>query len=227
MTSRTALVVGATGLVGGHVIDLLLSEGEGAPRVVVLARRSLGRTHARMTEHVVDFEALAKEPVFEARVGKIDDVYACLGTTIKVAGSQEKLRRVDHDYTVAVARAARAAGATRLALVSSVGADVETSNFYLRVKGETERDVRALGFETLVIARPSFLVGERKEARLGERAGITATRALSWAMVGGLEKYKPIEARRVAAAIIGAIERGAEGEAVLSYRALVDAGGRG
>ncbi|MBX3190549.1 MAG: NAD(P)H-binding protein [Labilithrix sp.] len=216
--SRTALVVGATGLVGGHVVDQLLARDD--RRVAVLVRRSLGKKSARLEEHVTDFDALVESAELDASVGEVDDVFVCLGTTIKIAGSQERFRRVDHDYVVASARAARAAGAKRLALVSSVGADAGASTFYLRVKGETERDVRDLGFETLILARPSFLVGEREQERFGERAGIAVASAFGWAMIGGLGKYRPIEARRVAAAMIRAIDGGASGEAVLSYPEL-------
>jgi len=218
---RTALLFGATGLVGGHVLDRLL-ENERWSRVVVLARRSVGRTHAKLTERIVDFEAIASDgKLSELSLDGVDDVFACLGTTIKVAGSQERFRRVDHDYTVAVARLAHQAGARRLALVSSVGAAERTKNFYLRVKGETERDVRALGYETLVIARPSFLVGERSTSRTGEGAGIAVARAFAPLMLGGLRVYRPIAARDVANAIVGALSVEEHGVRVLTHAELV------
>lgn len=213
-SSRTALVAGATGLVGGHVLDLLLA-ADGYSRVVAIVRRPTGRKHDKLVERVVDFDRL--EDAGDAFA--VSDVYACLGTTIKVAGSQERFRQVDHDYTVAVATLAKRSGATRLALVSSVGADVASSSFYLRVKGETERDVRAVGFERLVIARPSFLVGERSESRPGERVGIAVIEALGFAMLGGLRKYRAIEAKSVARAMIDAMTTGA-GEQLLQYEQL-------
>lgn len=211
--ARTALVAGATGLVGGHVLDRLLAD-ERWSGVVVVGRRSAGRTHAKLTERLVDFEKLPElEPV--------DDVFACLGTTIKVAGSKERFRRVDHDYTVAVARRAHDAGARRLGLVSSVGASEGSSNFYLRVKGETEHDVRHLGYESLIIARPSFLAGERAETRTGERLGIALAGVVAPLMLGALRPYRPIEAADVAAALVAALAVEERGERILTHEELV------
>lgn len=215
MTTRTALLVGATGLVGGHVMSLLLAHPEYA-RVTVLTRRSLGKNHDKLTEKLVDFDALGAG----MNEVTVDDVYACLGTTIKVAGSQEKFRRVDHDYTVDVAARAKKAGATRLALVSSVGAAEKASSFYLRVKGETERDVGALGYATLTMARPSILIGDRKESRPGEAAGLAVARALSFTLMGGLKAYKPISAGTVAAALVKATLAGEPGVRVLQFAEL-------
>jgi uncharacterized protein YbjT (DUF2867 family) len=214
--ARTALLVGATGLVGGHVLDRLLREPRWS-RVVVLARRPTGRTHEKLTERIVDFEKLA--PLGQDT--PIDDVFACLGTTIKVAGSQERFRRVDHDYTVTVARLAHDAGARRLALVSSVGASAQSHNFYLRVKGETEGDVRQIGYDSLVIARPSLLVGERSEARTGERVGSVVMGAVAPLMLGPLRAYRPIAARDVATALVEALAAGEAGERILTHEQLV------
>jgi uncharacterized protein YbjT (DUF2867 family) len=220
MSGRSALVVGATGLVGGHVVSELLGRAEYA-RVSVLVRRPLGRGDPKLVEHVAgDFEHLADH----AEAMRADDVYACLGTTIKVAGSEERFRRVDHDYTVEVARAARNAGATRVAVVSSIGSSPESRTFYLRVKGETERDVEALGYETTSIARPSFLFGDRKGSRPAEAVGIAVTRALSFALVGGLRQYRAIEARVVARALVRASLDGAPGVRILLHDDLVSLG---
>lgn len=213
MPPRTALIVGATGLVGGHALDLLLARSE-YEKVVVWVRRPLDRKDDKLDVRVVDFDKLEGEEL------RADDVYVCLGTTIKVAGSKEKFRRVDHDYPVAVAEVAKKRGATRLALVSSVGASASASSFYLRVKGETEKDLGALGYETFTIARPSFLLGDRKEHRPGEAAGIAVARALSFTLVGGLRTYKPIEARAVAAALVRATLDGAAGTRVLTFAEL-------
>jgi uncharacterized protein YbjT (DUF2867 family) len=220
MTTRTAVLAGATGLVGGHVKDLLLAHPD-YRRVTVLVRRPLGQSHEKLKEVTVDFEDLAKH----AADLDADDVYACLGTTIKIAGSQEKFRRVDHDYTVAVAELAKKAGATRLALVSSIGATEKGGNFYLRVKGETEKDVAALGYASVNIARPSLLVGERRESRPAEAAGIAVARALAFTMVGGLRSYRPIEAKAVAAGLVRATLAGAAGVHVLEFAELTAAAG--
>jgi uncharacterized protein YbjT (DUF2867 family) len=196
------------------VLDLLLSDAD-VEALHVLVRRPLGRSDEKLSEHVVDFEDL------DVGALHVDDVYVCLGTTIKVAGSQEKFRRVDHDYAVSVARLGRELGASRLALVSSVGASPTASSFYMKVKGETERSIGDLGYETLVIARPSMLLGQRTEKRTGEKIGIAVGRALSFAMVGGLRSYRPVEARSVAAAMIAALHDGQPGVRILEHDAIL------
>lgn len=217
MASRSALVAGATGLVGGHVVERL-AESTDVGRVVVLVRRKTGKwPGAKVEEKVVDYDALDRA-AFEA----VDDVYACLGTTIKKAGSQDAFRKVDHDYTLAVANMAKAASVTRFAVVSSVGASARSSNFYLRVKGETDEALEKIGFAGLVIARPSALVGNREESRPGEKVGIAVSKALSFTLVGGLKKFRPIEARRVAAAMIAAMKTAeATKKLVLEHEELV------
>ncbi|WP_394836938.1 oxidoreductase [Pendulispora rubella] len=207
MTSRTALIVGATGLVGSHCLELLRSETH-YRRVVVLTRRTLGVADGKLGEELVDFDRLDEHP----DTFRCDDVYCCLGTTRKVAGSNEAFRKVDHDYVVDVARLAKAGGARRFALVSSVGADVRSRNFYLRVKGETERDVEALGFQVLQIFRPSFLVGERHVRRPGEAVAGVVSRGVAGALVGPLRKYRPIEASTVAAAMVRSLVQPGQGE---------------
>ncbi len=213
MTSlRSAVLVGATGLIGGSVLDVILST-PAYGRLVVLARRPLGRGSDKLQEHVVDFERLGAT----AGDWQADDVFLCLGTTMAVAGSQEQFRRVDHDYTIEAARLARRRGATRLALVSSVGAAQRASSFYLRVKGETERDVAELGYESVHVFRPSLLVGARAEHRRAEAMGIAVTRAVSWALVGGLRAYRPIDASRVATAMVHAVLAASPGRHVHAY----------
>lgn len=214
MASRSALVAGATGLVGGHVVERLAASAD-VSRVVLLVRRASGLAREKVEEKVIDFDALDRT-AFDG----IDDVYACLGTTIKKAGSQDAFRKVDHDYTLAVANAAKAAGAARFALVSSVGASARSKNFYLRVKGETEEAVEKIGFGGLVIAQPSVLVGKREESRPGEKVGIAVTKAFSFAMVGGLKKFRPIEARRVADAMVAAMTE-VTGKRVLEHEEIV------
>ena len=141
-----------------------------------LGRRELAFQHARLTQHRVDFKALPALP----RVG---EAFIALGTTIKVAGSQEAFRAVDFEAVMAVARAARAAGATRLGVVSAMGASMRSPIFYNRVKGEMEQALDALGFEALVIARPSFLAGDRaalgQALRSGEKLALAISRWLA------------------------------------------------
>lgn len=184
-------------------------------RVVVLVRRPSGLAQGKIEERVVDYDALDR-----AAFAGIDEVYACLGTTIKKAGSQDAFRKVDHDYTLAVANGAKAAGVSRFAVVSSVGASARSGTFYLRVKGETDDALGRIGFDGLVIARPSVLVGNREEHRPGEKVGIAVSKAFSFAMVGGLKKWRPIEARRVARAMVEATKDVA-GKRILEHEDLV------
>lgn len=165
----------------------------------MLARRPLELRHPKLTTQVVDFAALPALP-------RVDEVYLALGTTIKVAGSQPAFRAVDHDANMAVATAARAAGAARLGLVSAMGADGRSSIFYNRVKGELEDHLGALGYEGLVFARPSLLVGDRaslgQPVRRGERWGHAVGR---WLQPLIPANYRPILARDVARALLCAV----------------------
>lgn len=197
MASRTALLLGATGLVGGHCLDhLLVQEAYGA--VVTLARRPLARAHPRLTHHIVDFEQLEAH----AAAFAVDDVFCCLGTTMKQAGSQAAFRKVDYEYPLRAARLAVQGGASQFLLVSSLGADPGSRFFYNRVKGEVEAAVADLPFEGVYLFRPSLLVGERDERRLGERVGEAVLKAVSFALRGPLRRYRPVAGRTVAQAMV-------------------------
>jgi uncharacterized protein YbjT (DUF2867 family) len=216
---RTALIAGASGLVGRYLLDQLT----GAPeygRVVAVGRRPLDVEHAKLTEVVARFDALEKLP--EPLRG--DDAFCCLGTTIKRAGSRAAFRAVDHGAVLAFAWAARRGGAKRFFLVSSMGADVESRFFYTRLKGETEQALAVMGFETLAIFRPSLLLGPRSEYRLGERlsaAGLALARPF---LVGGWRKYRGIHAATVARAMARAAAGHATGMRVLESDEIADLG---
>ncbi|HET6764909.1 MAG TPA: oxidoreductase [Longimicrobiaceae bacterium] len=207
---RTAVVLGATGLVGGHCLRLLLEERAYA-RVHVLTRRTLHQSHPRLVEHVVDFDRL--EDRAEALLG--EDVFCCLGTTIARAGSQEAFRRVDHDYPLAAARLARKQGARHFLVVTAMGADAGSRIFYNRVKGETEDELRALGYPGLVILRPSLLMGTREEPRRAEEWGKRLSAVIGPLFIGPLAKYRPIQAEVVARAMVRAAERDPRGVRVM------------
>jgi uncharacterized protein YbjT (DUF2867 family) len=171
---RTVLVAGASGLVGRAVLQGLLAD-DSVAAVHALGRRKLGLEHPKLTSHAVDFTALPPLP-------PVDEAYLALGTTIKVAGSQAAFRSVDFDANLAVAKAVFAAGARKLGLVSAMGADVRSSIFYNRVKGELEEALTLIGFDTLVIARPSFLSGDREAlgqpVRGGEKLALRVSQVL-------------------------------------------------
>lgn len=192
--TRTAWIAGATGLVGSHLVDLLLA-GDTFASVVTLGRRPLDRAHPKLTQATVDFAALDA-----ASLPAVTDAFCALGTTIKKAGSKEAFRAIDHDAVLAFARAAKAKGAARFYVVTSLGADAGSLVFYNRVKGEVEEALRAVGFESLAIVRPSLLLGERTERRTAERIGT----ALANTFAPLLKPFasRPIHARTVAQALI-------------------------
>jgi uncharacterized protein YbjT (DUF2867 family) len=168
-------VAGASGLVGRAILQGLLAD-ESVTAVHTLGRRELPLAHPKLTQHRVDFKALPALP-------HVGEAFIALGTTIKVAGSQDAFRAIDFDAVLAVAKAVKAAGASRLGLVSAMGASLGSPIFYNRVKGETEAALSALGFETLVIARPSFLAGDREALgqplRSGEKLALNISRWLA------------------------------------------------
>jgi uncharacterized protein YbjT (DUF2867 family) len=210
---RTALIAGATGLVGGHVLGLLL-EDPAYTRVVSVSRRPVHTTPAKLEQHIVDFATLPEMP-------PADDAFCCLGTTIRRAGSQEAFRRVDYDYVVSFASAAHRAGARQLLLVSAVGADPAARVFYSRVKGEVEAAVRQMPFEGIQIFRPSLLLGERTEFRLGERVATWFAPVAGLALVGSLRRYLPIEAADVARAMVRIAREAPRGPSVFEYDAII------
>ena len=190
-----ALVAGASGLVGGHVLRLLLADPRW-DRVISLGRRELSVEHPRLEQWIVSLDEIGELP-------RVDDVFCALGTTIKKAGSQAAFRSVDHDAVVRLARAGLDAGASSFLHVSSMGASPGSRVFYNRVKGETERDVAALGIPTTVAFRPSILDGDRAETRPGERMGLVVMRALG-PVLGSL---RPTPADDVAAAMVAQAAR--------------------
>lgn len=198
---RRALVLGGTGLVGSRcVTHLAASRAYGS--VTCLVRRPAIAVRGTLHERVVDFSALQPDDV-----APVDDVFCAIGTTMKKAGSREAFRHVDFELPLRVAELAVSVGAKRLALVSSVGADAGSSNFYLRTKGELEDALAKLPFAALHILRPSLLLGDRDESRPGEAIASVISRATRGLLVRGLRKYRPIEADQVARALVAAMAR--------------------
>jgi len=215
-TPRTALLAGATGLVGDALLSLLVASKH-YRSVHVLLRRSPPNIEAgaKLKIHQIDFARLPPA------LPKVDDVFITLGTTIKIAGSEAAFHQVDFDFVVNIARAARAAGATRLAVVSALGADPTSRIFYNRVKGEMEIAVLQLGYESVVVAQPSMLMGDR--AALGQpprSAEIWAARLL--APLGRImpKSVRPIPARAVASALLTAMLDAKPGVHVLKSGAM-------
>ncbi|HZY17939.1 MAG TPA: nucleoside-diphosphate sugar epimerase [Ramlibacter sp.] len=217
MTARTALLAGATGLVGRELLAGLLAD-PGLAAVHTLGRRELPLVHAKLSQHWVDFAALPTLPA-------VDEVYLALGTTIRAAGSQAAFRAIDYDANLAVARAARAAGAKRLGVVSAMGANARSGIFYNRIKGELEEILDTLAYEGLVIARPSFLTGDRAALGQSTRRGETLARRLSTVLRPLIPpNYRAIRAVDVAAALLRAVPH-ARGRQVLPSGRMQGAGG--
>lgn len=205
---RSALLVGATGLVGGELLKLLLADSR-YTRVHTVGRRSPTVTHAKLTALVVDMA----NPLQLSALPIMDDVYCALGTTIKVAGSQAAFKAIDLDAVVAVAKAARQMNnAARLGVVSAMGADTKSSVFYNRIKGEMEAAVSLLGFDSVSIARPSILAGDRdslkQASRPGEQIGLKLMAAVSFLIPAN---YKAIQAIDVAHALHRMVTEGQAG----------------
>lgn len=195
---RKVLLAGASGLVGGQLLRVLLAD-DGVAQVHALVRRPLTVTHPKLHVHCVDFKLLPALP-------PADEAYLALGTTIKVAGSQAAFRAVDFDANRAVAEAARTAGVRRVGLVSAAGASAQSSVFYNRVKGELEDALKATDWSALVIAQPALLLGDRaslqQPARFGERLAMPFAKLLAPVLPGA---YRPVHAQQVALALAGTV----------------------
>jgi uncharacterized protein YbjT (DUF2867 family) len=193
---KTALIAGATGLVGSYCLRMLLQSDRYA-KVTALVRRPLDVQHPKLEQKVVDFDQLATTPGIIA-----DDIFCCLGTTMKKAGSKEAFYKVDYTYVVNLAKITSRQFASQFLVVSAMGADPDSLIFYNRVKGEMEETIKKLPFTVVHIFRPSLLLGDRPETRIGEKVGEVVMTALKPIMLGSLKKYRAVPARDVAKAML-------------------------
>ncbi|WP_340015483.1 oxidoreductase [Paenibacillus sp. FSL K6-1318] len=194
---RKAMVIGATGLVGELLVHNLL-EHSAYSLVRVLVRRPLELQHPKLEQHVVDWEQLESQGhLFDG----IDDLYCCLGTTIKKAGSQESFRQVDYHYPVRAATIAKQHGVLQMLVISSMGASAGSRVFYSRTKGEMEDALSDIDFQSLHIFRPSLILGDRNEKRLGEQMAAHAMKLLDRWMKGRVDKYRAVHAATIAQAM--------------------------
>jgi len=197
LMNRTAIVIGATGLVGSQLVRLLLADPRFA-KVRVFARRATGLKDPKLEEHLIDFEKL------DDCAGLIrgDVLFSSLGTTVRAAGSQSAQYRIDYSYQLEFAKRAAANGVSTCVLISAAGASAQSRFFYMRMKGELERDLARLPFRCIHILQPGFLDGDRREFRPGEKAGLAALKFINRA--GLFRKHRPILDRTVAQAMINA-----------------------
>lgn len=193
MTSRKVLIVGATGLIGGYCLQSLCDDANYS-EVTALVRKPLLKTHRKLKEVLTKFDNLEHDLLNI----KADDVYCCLGSTIKKAGSQEAFKQIDHTLVVTIAELMRKQGTEQFLVISALGADKESKVFYNRTKGEMEEAVKEIGYPCLRIIRPSLLLGPREEFRLGEKIGVLLTPVLTLFLLGSLKKYRPVQAESVA-----------------------------
>lgn len=190
---KTALVAGSTGLIGSQLLQLLLTDTY-YDVVKAISRKPLEISHHRLENIVLDFDRLTEY----RDTLKADDVFCCLGTTIKKVKTKEKFRKVDFDYPVELAKLTRTNGTEQYLLVSALGADKNSKIFYNQVKGEVEEAIGKIGFTTFHIFRPSLLMGDRSESRSGEEAGKIFFKYLGFLVP---RKYKGIDSVKVARAM--------------------------
>jgi len=204
--NRTALLAGATGLIGNHCLDFLLNDNA-YDSVNILVRKEIQLKRPKLRQLVVNFDKLNEY----ASSIKADDVFCCLGTTIKKAGSQANFKKVDLEYPVEIARIALENGAGQYLFVTAIGADKSSLVFYNRVKGEVEQTVKKLPYKSIHIFRPSLLLGERQEHRSGEKFGTALYHLTSPLFIGPLKKYKAIEGKAVAGAMAECAKKNSPG----------------
>ena len=189
--SGVSLVIGSTGLIGKKLIfELAKKDSE----VIAISRRSISNLPENITLLKLNFDDFLEN----GSVPSCDHIYICLGTTIKKAESQSEFKKVDFDYSVSFARKAREAGATKISLVSSVGANPYAKNFYLKIKGEVEEEIKKIDFQSINIFRPSLLLGHREEGRFLEKIGQKLSSFLNPLLIGSLRKYRSIKSSNIA-----------------------------
>ena len=212
---KIALLAGASGFVGNLALDALLDASDIA-RVFAVTRRPLGREHPRLANRIIQFQQIESQlKGFTCHVA-----LCCLGTTIRQAGSEQAFRQVDVDAVLAFARTAKAAQAQRFVVVSSVGADPQSKNFYLRTKGEMEQALMGVGFPSLDILQPSALLGWRREIRPLDIAASAVMPLVNPFLTGKREPFRGIPARTVAAAMVGVTRSGRRGAQRYTYSAI-------
>lgn len=195
--AKRAVVVGATGMVGREVVQQLLNDDD-YEHVITIARRQLPFSDEKLEQVIIDFDDLDKI----RRVLQESAVFCLLGTTIKTAGSQEAFRKVDYEYPLKLGRLAHEEGAGSYLIVTAMGANAESRIFYSRIKGQLEEELRRIPFARLHILRPSLLLGERSEFRLGEKIATILAPLWGIFLIGSLKKYKPIHATTIAISMV-------------------------
>ena len=218
---RVALVAGSSGMIGAQLLPLLLQAPQ-YTRVHALSRRPLPFDHPRMANRVVRFEASLQA---QLKGLQCQDAFCCLGTTMHDAGSQSAFRAVDRDLVLEFSQLALSCGAERLVVVTAVGANAASKNFYLRVKGETEKALEGLRFRALDILQPSLLLGSRREQRLQGLAAQAGMWLVNPLLLGSWARYRAIAATTVAAAMCAVAASGRRGVYRYTHDGIVSLAG--
>ena len=203
---KSALIIGSTGLIGSELVNLLLDSND-YTKVLTFVKRDSGIKHPKLTQYVIDFDK--PETYKDLVVG--DDFFCTIGTTIKKAGSQNAFRKVDFEYPKQFAAFALDNKVKQFLIISSLNADAMSGNFYLKTKGEIQDFLKNCAFESVAVLQPSLLLGNRTEFRLGEKVGAFFMKAFSFFFQGNLKKYKPIEGKTVAKALLKIAQKNVKG----------------
>ena len=220
MNEQTAVVIGATGLIGHIVVEYLLKD-PAFRKVRILVREKTGLSHAKLEEKIVNFNDMDD---YTKKFGKGDVIFSCVGTTQKkVQGDKTAYKKVDFDIPVNAAKIGIENGFKKFMLISSVGADATSKNFYLKLKGETEDALKEFPFENISFFQPSILLGERNEYRSGEQIAKKLMRIFSKLLIGGYKKYRAVDAKDVAAAMINESKKQHPGVHYFEYPEIMKA----
>ena len=222
LPQRTALVVGATGAVGGYCVQELLRSGRYS-KVTAITRSPLTVEHPKLEKHRIDFDRLDEHPEFL----RADDIFCSLGTIAKKASSRDEYYKVDVLYPHRVAELGRREGASRFFLVTAAGADPASLFYYLRFKGDVERLITSIPFEAVHIFRPGLIMGPRKEFRLSESIAVFISTLLPFLFVGPFARYKPVKAADIARAMVRSAEGTVGGVKVYESETLIGLCGPG
>jgi uncharacterized protein YbjT (DUF2867 family) len=214
---KTAIIIGTTGLTGTTLLNQLLND-DFFNRVISFSRKQIELTHPKLVQHSIDFNKLNNYN----ELIKGDVVFCCMGTTIKTAGSQEEFKKVDLIYPTEFAKIAKQNGIKEFYLQSSLGADSNSTNFYLKTKGEAERILQQLNFDSFSAFRPSMLLGKRSEFRFGEFVGKIVMQLLSFLFIGKLKRYKAIHVNQVAEAMIKQVKLNMLGNVIIENEEMIN-----
>ena len=214
---ETAIIIGATGLTGSALLNKLLND-DNFNRVISFSRKQIKLTHPKLIQHTIDFNQLNN---YKDLI-KGDVVFCCMGTTIKTAGSQEAFKKVDLIYPTEFAKIAKQNGVKSFYLQSSLGADSNSNNFYLKTKGEAEHKIQQLNFMSFAVFKPSILLGKRFEFRFGEFVVKVVMRLFSFLFIKKLKRYKAIHANQVAIAMINQAKLNKPGNFIIENEEMVD-----